>query len=112
MSMAGSTLPVNAGESKVDRSITDCTIALVGNANVGKSSIFNQLTGLTQETGNWGGKTVDMAEGVLSHHGLKIKIIDLPGIYSGMVKTHSLGSTVFMEAFSLQDKSPGLSHPW
>ena len=58
------------------------TIALVGNANVGKSAIFNQLTGLCQETGNWPGKTVGFKEGSLSHHGLQIKIIDLPGIYS------------------------------
>lgn len=58
------------------------TIALAGNANVGKSSIFNQLTGLTQETGNWAGKTVGIVEGVLSHHGLQINIVDLPGIYS------------------------------
>jgi ferrous iron transport protein B len=58
------------------------TIALAGNANVGKSSIFNQLTGLTQETGNWAGKTVGIVEGILSHHGLQINVIDLPGIYS------------------------------
>jgi ferrous iron transport protein B len=58
------------------------TIALAGNANVGKSSIFNQLTGLTQETGNWAGKTVSTVEGILTHHGLYINIVDLPGIYS------------------------------
>ena len=58
------------------------TIALAGNANVGKSSIFNQLTGLTQETGNWAGKTVGIVEGLLSHHDLQINIVDLPGIYS------------------------------
>ena len=58
------------------------TIALAGNANVGKSSIFNQLTGLTQETGNWAGKTVGIVEGILSHHDLQINIVDLPGIYS------------------------------
>jgi ferrous iron transport protein B len=58
------------------------TIALAGNANVGKSAIFNQLTGLTQETGNWAGKTVRITEGRLLHHDTQIKIIDLPGIYS------------------------------
>jgi ferrous iron transport protein B len=57
-------------------------IALAGNANVGKSAIFNQLTGLNQIVGNWPGKTVERAEGVLYFKGYKIRIIDLPGIYS------------------------------
>lgn len=58
------------------------TIALAGNANVGKSVIFNQLTGLNQIVGNWPGKTVERAEGSLYFKGYKIRIIDLPGIYS------------------------------
>ena len=58
------------------------TIALAGNANVGKSVIFNQLTGLNQIVGNWPGKTVERAEGSLFFKGYKIRIIDLPGIYS------------------------------
>jgi ferrous iron transport protein B len=57
-------------------------LALAGNVNVGKSTIFNQLTGLVQETGNWGGKTVEVKKGTLAHHGLQIDIVDLPGIYS------------------------------
>jgi ferrous iron transport protein B len=57
-------------------------IALAGNANVGKSAIFNQLTGLVQETGNWSGKTVTLREGSLLHHGIHFKIVDLPGVYS------------------------------
>jgi len=58
------------------------TIALAGNANVGKSVIFNQLTGLHQHIGNWPGKTVEKAEGTLHFRGYEIDIIDLPGIYS------------------------------
>jgi len=58
------------------------TIALAGNANVGKSVIFNQLTGLDQVIGNWPGKTVERAEGTLHYHGYSIRILDLPGTYS------------------------------
>ncbi len=57
-------------------------LALAGNANVGKSVIFNQLTGLSQVIGNWPGKTVERAMGTLYFEGRKLEIIDLPGIYS------------------------------
>jgi ferrous iron transport protein B len=57
-------------------------VALAGNANVGKSATFNQLTGVDQDIGNWPGKTVERAEGILQHRGKRIRIIDLPGIYS------------------------------
>jgi len=57
-------------------------VALAGNANVGKSAIFNQLTGVEQDIGNWPGKTVERAEGLLLHRGQRIRVIDLPGIYS------------------------------
>lgn len=60
----------------------DLTIALAGNANVGKSAIFNCLTGSHQHVGNWPGKTVERAEGTLRFRGHKIDVIDLPGIYS------------------------------
>lgn len=58
------------------------TVALAGNANVGKSVLFNQLTGSSQIIGNWPGKTVEKAEGTLTFEGQKIKVVDLPGIYS------------------------------
>ena len=60
----------------------DAVIALAGNANVGKSVIFNQLTGVDQIIGNWPGKTVERAVGLLQHKGKRIEIVDLPGIYS------------------------------
>jgi ferrous iron transport protein B len=61
---------------------TDFTIALAGNPNVGKSCIFNQLTGLSVVTANYPGKTVELNFGVTTHNGLKIGIIDLPGTYA------------------------------
>ena len=60
----------------------DLTIALAGNPNVGKSSIFNALTGMHQHTGNWPGKTVDLASGSCCHKGVRMRWVDLPGTYS------------------------------
>lgn len=58
------------------------TLALAGNPNVGKSTVFNALTGARQHTGNWAGKTVDLAEGIFTHDGREVRIVDLPGTYS------------------------------
>ena len=60
----------------------DYVIALAGNPNTGKSTVFNALTGLRQHTGNWPGKTVTRAEGGFSYGGARYKIVDLPGTYS------------------------------
>ena len=60
----------------------DFVVALAGNPNTGKSTVFNALTGLHQHTGNWPGKTVTRAEGAFSYGEKKFKVVDLPGTYS------------------------------
>ena len=64
--------------------VNDCdfVVALAGNPNTGKSTVFNALTGLRQHTGNWPGKTVTRAEGAYSYGQKRYKIVDLPGTYS------------------------------
>ena len=60
----------------------DFVVALAGNPNTGKSTVFNALTGLRQHTGNWPGKTVTRAEGGFEYNTQKYKLVDLPGTYS------------------------------
>jgi ferrous iron transport protein B len=66
----------------LDVSKTDYVVALAGNPNTGKSTVFNRLTGLRQHTGNWPGKTIARAEGGFAYAGKRFKIVDLPGTYS------------------------------
>ena len=60
----------------------DYLVALAGNPNTGKSTVFNALTGLRQHTGNWPGKTVVRSEGAFLHDEHRVKVVDLPGTYS------------------------------
>ena len=66
----------------VDMQDWDYVVALAGNPNVGKSTVFNALTGLRQHTGNWPGKTVTRAEGGIKYGESRYKLVDLPGTYS------------------------------
>lgn len=75
------------GALKEDASVEDTgldniVVALAGNPNTGKSTVFNSLTGLNQHTGNWPGKTVTNAQGYFTHGDNKFTLMDLPGIYS------------------------------
>lgn len=72
----------DTGVGAAKRSAGDLLIALAGNPNVGKSTVFNELTGMNQHTGNWPGKTVTTARGVCSREGRDYILVDLPGCYS------------------------------
>jgi ferrous iron transport protein B len=71
---------------KLDR--FDRVVALAGNPNTGKSTLFNALTGLRQHTGNWPGKTVSRAEGGFEFNSVRYKLVDLPGTYSLLSASH------------------------
>ena len=58
------------------------TVALAGNPNTGKTSLFNELTGSSQHVGNWPGVTVERKEGRFSLSGVDVTVVDLPGTYS------------------------------
>ena len=60
----------------------EISVALAGNPNCGKSSLFNALTGAHQKVGNFSGVTVEKHEGYLEYKGYHITVVDLPGIYS------------------------------
>jgi len=66
----------------------DFVVALAGNPNTGKSTVFNALTGLKQHTGNWPGKTVTRAEGGFVYGDRRYKLVDLPGTYSLLSASH------------------------
>lgn len=84
MSHACRTCPVNVTVEQMGIKLDNYNrvVALAGNPNTGKSTLFNALTGLRQHTGNWPGKTVTRAEGGYEYAGVRYKLVDLPGTYS------------------------------
>ena len=92
VSAACETCPVNTRGplTRLGASVQDgdYVVALAGNPNTGKSTVFNALTGLRQHTGNWPGKTVTRAEGGFAYNGKRFRVVDLPGTYS--ISSHDL----------------------
>jgi len=82
MGLSGTSTGKNAKEKTLFLSEGKKVIALAGNPNVGKSTVFNALTGLHQHTGNWTGKTVTSAAGEFTEKGEDFLLVDLPGTYS------------------------------
>ena len=82
MGLTGASTGRGAREKNIKIPNGDITVALLGNPNVGKSTLFNRITGMHQHTGNWPGKTVTGAVGICTYKGKNISFVDLPGCYS------------------------------
>ncbi len=82
--------------------MTELIVGLAGNPNVGKTTLFNQLTGMRQHVGNWPGKTVERAEGHFSHNSYDYDVVDLPGNYA--LSAHSMEEIVSRD-FIVDDDS-------
>ena len=82
--------------------MTELIVGLAGNPNVGKTTVFNQLTGMRQHVGNWPGKTVERAEGHFSHGSYDYDVVDLPGNYA--LSAHSMEEIVSRD-FIVDDDS-------
>ena len=82
--------------------MTELIVGLAGNPNVGKTTVFNQLTGMRQHVGNWPGKTVERAEGSFTHGSYEYDVVDLPGNYA--LSAHSMEEIVSRD-FIVDDDS-------
>ena len=92
---------VTAGPLTQSLPVSSITIALAGQPNMGKSTLFNLLTGLNQHVGNWSGKTVEQREGIFHYNNQPYRIIDLPGTYS---LTANSPEEVITREYILQEK--------
>jgi small GTP-binding protein len=82
----------------------DMTIALAGNPNSGKSTVFNNLTGARQHVGNWPGVTVEKKEGSCTFQGYRLRVVDLPGVYS--LTAYSLDEVIARDY--IVNENPGI----
>lgn len=94
-------LPAYEWNGHGDHSSHDITVALVGNPNAGKTSIFNLASGLHEHVGNYSGVTVNAKEGFMKHKGYRIKLVDLPGTYSLSAYTPE---ELFVRRYILEEK--------
>ncbi|MGD2104863.1 MAG: ferrous iron transport protein B, partial [Anaerolineae bacterium] len=88
-------------EATASRQEKGALVALAGQPNVGKSTLFNLLTGLNQHVGNWPGKTVERKQGTFIHDGARYQVVDLPGTYS---LTASSAEEVIAREFIIQQR--------
>lgn len=93
------------GIKTVKNNGSDMIVALAGNPNVGKSTVFNKLTGMKQHTGNWQGKTVSSASGEFKRNGIRIVLVDIPGTYSLMAHSPEEEAAVDFICFGGADKT-------
>jgi len=91
--------------SLVKEATSTILIALAGPPNVGKSTIFNALTGLRQHVGNWPGKTVERKEGIVEFEGRRFDLVDLPGTYS--LTAHTIEEQIARD-FLLRERPAGV----
>jgi len=101
MSISHSLVAEETLVSELDSAEETVLVALAGQPNVGKSTVFNLLTGLNQHVGNWPGKTVERKEGAFTHDGATYRLVDLPGTYS---LTANSAEEVITREFIIREK--------
>ena len=111
MGLTRSSVGHSLGAERASVGHADYTVALAGNPNVGKSTVFNALTGMHQHTGNWAGKTVGNAIGYTVCDGKEIALVDIPGTYSLMAHSREEEIARDFVCFGLPVKRRSLASP-